>query len=99
MSTPTKPTHAGAAAEPVVLDRYAEVDHGGMRWHKQGEWVRYEDVAALTSAQADKADAFNRRLRAQLMQEWADLQRLKKAYAAPAETPPSGGTRCRSGGE
>lgn len=46
-------------------------------------------IAALTSAPAEP-DAYNRRLRAQLEQEWADVRRLKKAYT-PAETPPAAG--------
>jgi hypothetical protein len=41
----------------------------------------------VESSRADggkgEADAFNRKLRVQLEQEWGDLQNLKRAYAAP----------------
>ena len=71
-----------------ALDRYlrqdetaGDTDNGVYR---QGQAAMSD---ALTSAPAEP-DAYNRRLRAQLEQEWADLQRLKNAYTTTG-TPPA----------
>jgi hypothetical protein len=42
-----------------------------------------EAIALLADGGKGEADAFNRKLRVQLEQEWGDLQNLKRAYAAP----------------
>jgi hypothetical protein len=84
-------THAGAAAErvtPAMVEQLAGATAEAEAIDGNLKAIRSR-LDALTSAPAEP-DAYNRRLRAQLEQEWADLQRLKNAYT-PTGTPPAAG--------
>jgi hypothetical protein len=70
------------------------IEEIGREWAKEPGFFDFEKGdfvgcvrAILAEARADggkgEADAYNRTLRIQLEQEWADVRKLKEAYTAP----------------
>ena len=65
-----------------IRPNYGDVGSRDVDVRKSQEQID-EAIALLPNGGKGEADAYNRKLRIQLEQEWADVRKLKEAYTAP----------------